>query len=252
MSDNTDTATQADVQPASVAPEVTPQSTERPSWLPDRFSSGEDLARAYADLERQQSGNLADQSTEAVPAYAGEVPANHSDAQALVDSAGLDFSALNNEFMQNGTLSAKSYAELARAGIGREVVDGYIAGQTAIAQGIKNEVFDAAGGADAYSDMVSWAATSFSVNEIDAYNASMNSGNTHQMRLAVDALRSRFVAENGSSPQLVSGRSGQSHSSGDAFASTKEMTAAMSDPRYATDPVYRKSVADKLSRSNIM
>jgi hypothetical protein len=250
MSDNIDTGTQADVQSTEAHAEVQPQSTERPSWLPDQFQSGEDMARAYAELERQRGGQ---QQPDGSPVHDAAIPANHSDAQALVDSAGLAFDALNAEYMQNGTLSARSYAELARAGIHRDVVDGYIAGQTALAQEIKNEVFSAAGGADQYADMVDWAKTGFTANEIEAFNAQMNSANSYQMRLAVDAMKARFVAANGSPPKLMSGHSGHgSQASGDAFRSTAELTTAMKDPRYQTDPAYRKNVQDKLGRSNIM
>src|SRR3954447_17327771 len=97
----------------------------RPSWLPEGFNSGEDLARAYADLERAHGADDGTRANDAAsPAIGTDVPANHSDAQALVDGVGLDFNALNTEYMQNGTLSDQSYADLARAGISREIANG--------------------------------------------------------------------------------------------------------------------------------
>jgi hypothetical protein len=42
-----------------------------------------------------------------------------------------------------------------------------------------------------------------------------------------------------------------SQAQGDVFRSNAELTTAMKDPRYATDPAYRNDVA-KLGRSNIM
>ncbi|MCP3460716.1 hypothetical protein [Bradyrhizobium sp. CCGUVB23] len=125
--------------------------------MPEQFATAEDMAKAYADLERAQTSGHGSQATpqRASPAHSGDVPANHSDAAMLVESAGLDF---NTEYAQKGTLSAKSYADLARAGIDRAIVDGYIAGQQAIAQDMKSAVFDAAGGADAYTDLTGWAA----------------------------------------------------------------------------------------------
>jgi hypothetical protein len=40
-------------------------------------------------------------------------------------------------------------------------------------------------------------------------------------------------------------------STGGKFESTAELTAAMSDPRYAKDPAYRQTVADKLAKSSL-
>jgi ribonucleoside-diphosphate reductase alpha chain len=40
-------------------------------------------------------------------------------------------------------------------------------------------------------------------------------------------------------------------STGGRFDSTAELTAAMSDPRYAKDPAYRQAVADKLAKSSL-
>lgn len=249
MTDNTQS------QPAPEGPQSASVDVERPSWLPEGFNSGEELAARYAEMERAQggSGQSTDQPSDAPPATSSDAPANHSDAAVMVESAGLDFAALNQEFATKGSLSAQSYADLARAGITRDVVDGYIAGQTALAQDIKNQVFSVAGGPDAYADMIGWAQHAFSANEIEAFNATMNSGSTFQMALAVDGLKARFVAENGSAPALLGGNSGHgSQSAGDAFGSTAELTTAMKDPRYSSDPAYRKSVADRLARSSIM
>ena len=38
----------------------------------------------------------------------------------------------------------------------------------------------------------------------------------------------------------------------DAFESVSQVTDAMNDPRYETDPAYRKKVTDKLARSTVI
>ena len=40
-------------------------------------------------------------------------------------------------------------------------------------------------------------------------------------------------------------------SSGDVFRSQPELVAAMSDPRYDTDPAYRQDIIEKLDRSDL-
>lgn len=244
--------TQGDMTAHEGALPAAQQSAERPSWLPEGFANGEELAARYAELERSQ-GNVDSTDHASSAASSESVPASQSDAEVLVASAGLDFESLNQEYASQGSLSAKSYADLERAGISRETVDAYIEGQAAVASGIKAAVFSAAGGADAYADMVGWAAVNLTAHEIDAYNAQMNSGDEFQMRLAVDGLKAQFVAENGSAPKLIGGTSGQSsRSSGDVFASTSDLTAAMKDPRYSTDASYRDAVIAKIGRSSIL
>ena len=40
--------------------------------------------------------------------------------------------------------------------------------------------------------------------------------------------------------------------SADAFESVAQITEAMNDPRYATDPAFRKKVEDKIARSTAL
>ena len=37
--------------------QTTEQTEERPSWLPEKFNSAEDLAKAYGELEQQNSSD---------------------------------------------------------------------------------------------------------------------------------------------------------------------------------------------------
>jgi len=69
------------------------------------------------------------------------------------------------------------------------------------------------------------------------------------VKLAVSGLQSKYQSAEGSDPALIAGQSAPS--SGGNYGSWAEVTTAMRDPRYARDPAYRQSVADKLGRSNI-
>jgi hypothetical protein len=233
---------------APVVPET--PAADRPAWLPEKFASAEDFAKAYNELEKKQGTA---KPAEAAKPGSLEVPQTPADARAQVEGAGLDFDAVTAEFTADGKLSEATYEKLAKAGINKTVADGYIAGQQALGEQIKADVFGVVGGEDSYVDMVTWAKDNLSPEDSKAYNAVMNSGDRAQMKLAVAGLQSRYVAANGSAPSLVGGSSGQGGNvSGDVFRSVAEMTTAMKDPRYATDPAYRKDVSDKLGRSNIM
>ena len=260
---NTDTTTTASPEGhdakmiAKVDGQTTPETTttetspERPSWLPEKFKSPEDMAKAYTELEKKQGAAPAAPKTETTTSP--EVPADADAARTTVEQAGLDFDALNTEFTKDGALSDATYEKLAKAGINRAVADSYIAGQQALANQTRTEIFGNAGGEEAYTEMVTWAKDGLSPQDIDAYNKAMNSGDMNTMKLAVDGLKARFVAANGSAPKLVGGGSSQyPQANGDVYRSTAELTTAMKDPRYSSDPAYREDVRAKLARSNIM
>lgn len=238
--------------PAAGGQPPTEQNPERPAWLDPKFNSGEDLAKAYAELSKKLG--TAPAPTETKPAATGtEIPQNQQQAQAAVEGAGLDFEAVTAEFTKEGKLSDATYDKLAKGGINRAVADSYIAGQQALANQVRAEVFSAVGGEEQYTDLVNWAKDALSPAEINAYNNVMNSRDTAAMKLAVDGLRARQASVVGTTPKLLNGgTSSANQSQGDVFRSTKELTTAMADPRYQSDPAYREDVRAKLSRSNIM
>jgi hypothetical protein len=225
--------------PAAEAP-----ATERPQWLPEKFGSPEELAKAYAELEQKQ-GKAPEQTAEEPPKEEGE----QTEAEKIVEAAGLDYASLNQEFNDKGTLSEESYKALEeKAGLTREMVDTHIAGQQALAREAQTRAFDIAGGADQYDNMTKWAAANLDIKEIEAYNQAIE-GSAEQAALAVAGLKSKYITANGSEPSLLTGGNGGGQEVG--FQSTSEMTTAMKDPRYAKDPAYRKSVERRIAVSNI-
>lgn len=219
---------------------------ERPGWLPEKFKSPEDMAAAYAALEKKLSGNQA-QAPQATKQDAQN--ADIDQARDVVVGAGVDFDALSDEFNSTGALSDASYAALEAKGFHRELVDSFIAGQQAIAANYAAEVTSNVGGMEAYGEIVSWAKDNLTPDEIDAFNENVDSGNLTKAKLAVQGLKARYDAAVGTEPTLLGGDN--AGTTGDVFRSTAELTAAMKDPRYKKDPAYRADVQAKLGRSNI-
>lgn len=221
------------------------QSTEeRPDWLPEKFKSAEDMAKAYSELEsklgqpqQQQEETQEAQGTESV-----------SEVSELLDSKGLDFDVFQQEYDETGQLSPNAYQALEEAGFPESMVDSWIAGQNALASQMTTEMYDIAGGGEEYAQMVQWASDNLPENEVSAYNVTMESGDPNLIRLAVQGLNARYRSE--AEPTLLQGGTG-AVSTGGRFDSTAELTAAMSDPRYAKDPAYRQAVADKLAKSSL-
>jgi hypothetical protein len=221
------------------------QQADRPAWLPEKFKSPEDMAKAYASLESK----LGSQSNPPAAAPAAP-PVETQQASEALSQQGLDMTAFTNEFDSTGELSEASYAKLASAGFDKNIVDNYIEGQRARASMYEVSLKESVGGVQAYSDMVEWAKASMTGPEIDAFNMSISSANTEAAKLAVAGLKSRYEAANGREPRLLQGSS--SGGQGDSFQSRAEMTTAMKDPRYKTDTAYRQSVINRLARSNVL
>jgi len=232
---------------------------ERPDWLPEKFESPEAMAQAYASLERKLSSGESEEVEDAddsddddfdLDEEELELDSQASDVAQALDKAGLDFGAFQSEYLENGELSDTAYQALQESGFNRELVDSWIKGQEALSNQVQANVFNAVGGEQNYREMTAWAAQSLSQNEIDAFNANVDSGDVGLTQFAVQGLFARYRSEAGNEPKLVQGKA--STSQGGAFNSVAELTAAMSDPRYHNDPAYRQTVAQKLSRSNVL
>lgn len=224
---------------------------DRPDWLPEKFESPEAMAQAYSALETKLGQQPTQEEPEAQPeeVEAESAPTDGGDVAEVLDKVGLDFDVFQQEYDENGELSGDAYAALEQAGFPRSLVDTYIQGQEALNDNMNSEMFAIAGGEEGYQQMLAWATESLPSSEIDAFNATIDTGDPAVIRMAIQGLNARYRSEAGSEPNLVQGSTDAV--SGGKFESAAELTAAMRDPRYAKDPAYRASVAQKLSRSSV-
>jgi len=224
---------------------------ERPDWLPEKFNSVEDMAKAYGELEKKLSSPSTD--TETKEETTEETPdpetASASEVADVLNKSGVDFDTLQNEFNENGGLNEDSYKKLEEAGFSKTLVDSWIAGQQALATDIHEQIFGTVGGEENYNQMIEWAGDNLPPSEIDAFNKAVDSGDINMINFAVNGLTARYRSEVGTEPRLLQGET--NGTSGGSFQSAAELTAAMRDPRYQSDPAYRRMVSDKLSRSNV-
>ena len=174
--------------------------------------------------------------------------ASQEQAKEALSAKGLNFDEFSNEFAEKGELSEESFKKLEEAGIPKSFVDAYIEGQKALANQLRNDVFTSVGGEKQYQTMLEWAKTAYTPAEVEAFNKA-TLGSREEVMLAVSSLKSRFEAAYGRPPSLMGGA--QQGGGAQGFSSTAEMTAAMRDPRYRSDPAYRAQVAAKLAVSDI-
>jgi hypothetical protein len=251
---------------------------KRPEWLPENFktvtefvtSANETRAaltrtqQELSALKKVEQPKAGEQPApkEGEPPKTGEQPKQGEQpqnpeqaAQQAVQTAGLDVTTWQTEFAQTGDVAEEGRTKIAdalKAQFGeaaRQVVDQFIDGQKARVSNYSAEVMKVAGGQEQYAEMVTWAKSNMSDAEIGKFNEAVDSFDVTSAKMAVDALKSRFTSARGSAPKLITGEN-TTPSEQQGFSSTFEMTKAMSDPRYKSDPVYRKSVEQRAMLSN--
>ena len=205
----------------------------RPNWLPEKFKSAEDMAKAYSELEKKQSTETTDEPN---------MQQMRADAEA---SEGMN--KFYNEYQDKGELSQNSYDELSKMGLDKSLVDGYIAGQQSIANTEVQQIHNTVGGEANYTKVIDYAKTSLTEAEQTAFNDTLDNGSIEQVKMAVQAIASR-AGVNAEQPQsMINGDSIETNS--DIFESSAQVIDAMNDPRYAKDPAFRKLVEEKIARS---
>jgi len=238
----------------------------RPDWLQPKFSTPEDLAKAYDELERKLGGQTKPKPPEAAterlnPAEQGRAPEAQEEQNAPSPSEqenapqavipGLETSEveeLSQYAWENQGLDDEHYQRLEKAGYSREVVDAYMAGQFAVQEQYTGRLVEAGGGEQNVDAMFKWAeAGGLEQSQIDAYNEYFDQGGP-QALMAMENLRAKYENSGNATYRAVTGANAPSYETS-RFESSAQVMNAMSDPRYKVDPAFRAEVARKLQRS---
>lgn len=200
---------------------------ERPAWLPNKFESSEDLAKAYGQLEKKMSSRQAEE-------------------QGLLTSE--DFQEYSAQYLEKGGLDDKTYGDLGKRGLSRELVDQYIEGQQLLANRQVQELQDVTGGEENYTAMLQWASETLGQDDLDAFNAAVQ-GDPSVAKLAIRGLYAQFGQEGSTStPRLVQG--GKAGNLG-GYGSTYEMQQDMKNPLYqAGDTTFHAMVDRRLAATS--
>lgn len=228
------------VDPALVPLPVVKDGGERPAWLPEKFTTPEAMAAAYAALEAKQ-GAPAEPAKPAVGVTA-----------AAATAAGFDLAALSQEYATNGELSEQTLSALAAKGFDQPAVDAFIAGQQAVADKLTTVLEEVAGGKAELAATLEWAKSNLTDVEAAAYDAALDSGNPDLVKLALMGVRAQFVKANGTEPNLISA-SGELLRASDVapFESSAEMVEVMKTDKYKNDPAFRAKVERRVAATSI-
>jgi len=219
------------------------------------YKTVEELVAAHEALKlttpKSEEQATTETTTETTP-VTKEIPSGETTEEAAkeaVTNVGLDWDGLKNEYAQNGKLSDETYESLEAKGLPREQVDVYIAGMQAQADSYDNAVYAAAGGSAEYTALIEWAKNNLTEAEKVAFNDAVTSGKAAVASLAVEGLTARRNAKRGTPPANL--LNGNKQATGVApFKSQVEVTEAMRNPKYKTDPAYRDLVLARMSESS--
>ena len=241
--------------------------------LAGKYKSVQDLEQAYKELQTKLSrgesvapeaedDSTADDQADGNDKEDDDKPADNAREiygdfiGGKFEEAGIDFQDMNVRWQQTGTLESGDYDQLAEAGFNRDMVDAYLSGlqykstqDTALSVKEVASIKESLGGEAEYNKMIGWAAENLSADEVEGFNQIINTQPMAAVKMAITGLHARYSAVEGREPKLIGGRAPKG--STDKFESTAQLVAAMSDPKYSTDPAYQRKVQEKLSRSSI-
>jgi len=230
------------------AEELPQEQGDRPEWLPEKFKTPEDMSKAYTELEKKL-GQAPKEDTEESEQVEEKAEDNEEQSEENTSEAYQAVAEASKEFFENdGQLSEETYNALEKAGLPRDLVDSYAAGQQALLSSEEGQIKSVAQGN--YDAMAEWANENLPQEEIDAFDEVVTGGSISQAKLAVQGLYARYQNEVGAKPKLTQGAvSGVSTM---PFKSMQELARAQSDPRYKSgDKAYHEEIDRRLSVSNI-
>lgn len=213
---------------------------ERPDWLPEKFKTPEDMAKAYAELE----GKLGTGGTKETEGAA------EGTAEAALESSGVSMETVNRELLQDGELSKETISAFEKAGINKDTIDSIVAGQQALSEKIVSGVHEIAGGPEGYNAMLKWAQANLPKEQAEAFDRAVTSGDMEFTRLAVQGLKATYDAANGTDPKLVS-PDAPAVGGIEPYGSNEELVRDMGNSLYKTDPAYRDKVHKRLKVSKL-
>lgn len=206
---------------------------EQQQLLAGKYKTAQDLEQGYLELQKMvgqnqptetaQESNVSDKLAEAFESYSSQ---KNFDATAFEDVSKED---LIKAFFENSEE------------VPQQSNSGNDLSQTQV-----DDMMSRVGGKESYQQMLSWAVQNLPESDIKTFDSIIDSGNTSQISMAVDAIAKRYYDANGQEGSTLQGRAAVNKN---VYRSQAELLQAMNDPRYDNDPAYRNDVMIKLSNS---
>ena len=204
--------------------------------LAGKYNSTEELEAAYLELQKKLGSN---EEQDNVQEESEETPEGSwlEEAYESIRESGELSEELTQQISEMSGMDVFNAMKDSAPAASRDLTDSEV-----------SSIYDEVGGKEAYSNIVSWAKDSFTAEDIQAYDAMIETGNMSQIKLALRGLYSQYTDAMGSEGNMLQGKPAETQSS---FRSQAELIQAMNDPRYDNDPAYRQDVLNKLGRSEV-
>ena len=248
--------------------------------LAGKYKNAEELEQAYVELQKKlgekdgvsQEGREETQEVEAKEEPETEQQLYQEDGsvnyESVVENYGETLGNLFKEknvdpysiakhfYENNGQITQEMHDQLTGAGIAKEAVDSYLAGQAKqmgmnsdLSQADIDSIKTSVGGEKAYDNLMNWAGQTLSQDAINSFENLVNTGDKNSIQLAVNGLIAQYQNDNGYEGRMLTGKAAQTNT--DVYKSQAQLVEAMADPRYDRDPAYRQDVIAKLDRSDL-
>lgn len=230
-----------------------------PNNLPPQYNSDpEKFIKSWKDMRAeitrlQQAGKPkpsveAEKVAEQPPAAAPDnltIPAKPEAVKPTDD----EWNKWGHEIHTTGSISKETKDQIkSRFGIPDQVVDAYIDGIKARQRQLAEEASSVVGGSEELNSIIAWATENLDPAEREAVNNGLKSPGWRNVILG---LKARREASNPEPKSRVVGSSGVPAGI-KPFANSKEMVAAMRDPRYKFDSDYQQMVQDRVRASGVV
>ena len=216
--------------------------------LAGKYKNAQDLEQGYIELQKKLGESEAEEPVAEAEEEEYEGEEGEEDGSILDEL--WEYEINNEEFHEDAVaeLQQMDPVDLANLHIEyRKQVEEEGVGAKDFTEAEMTELKGVVGGDENYQNMLQWAGANLNQQEIDMFDAVMQRGDALGAFFAIRSLAYRYNDAAGYEGKMLTGNAPKT--SGSQYRSQQEVIQAMSDPRYESDPAYRKDVMDKLTRS---
>ena len=176
-----------------------------------KYKTAQELEKAYMELQTK----LGEQENKGETEVAEKEPEDKptlSEGATLITSATDEYYANGNQLTPETLqkFSSMSSQDLIKAYMEVQQLPEYQQAQQTpveISESQVNQIKNAAGGEQAYANIINWAKTNVPAEQINAFDEVVNSGSVQAINLAVAGLKAQYDNANGVEGRMVTGLS---------------------------------------------
>ena len=216
--------------------------------LAGKYKNAQELEQGYIELQKKLGEGDAEEPV--AEAEEEEYEGEEGEENGSILDELWEYEINNEEFHEDAVaeLQQMDPVDLANLHIEyRKQVEEEGVGAKDFTEAEMSELKGVVGGDENYQNMLQWAGANLNQQEIDMFDAVMQRGDALGAFFAIRSLAYRYNDAAGYEGKMLTGNAPKT--SGSQYRSQQEVIQAMSDPRYDSDPAYRKDVMDKLTRS---